>query len=312
MQFEPGLLGYWLDIYRRWRIVAITALTAAVFAYMLSSVLTPVYQSTSIFYTPQNITAPDYVSGGAGLAQTPFVPATEEKAASINLGILRSNDVFKELHSRFPERSFGELRKNVSINVSREFMVEAVVRDTDPQLAARIANSFPELLREFQRSHIREHMDAVAAAARKELDNVEKRLGELRSMSGSQARQPSDTDTAETPSFSSLRGAADDELRATGARLRSVLLEASTQSLEPATPVVVVQEATPGERPVFPIPLLNAIVAAITGLALGCYYALFCAYLDRRRQVRTIRNLAAPVVAEKEFVLLAQAVRSTP
>ena len=316
MQIEPGLLGYWLDIYWRWRLVAITGLFAAAFAFVLSLLLPTIYQATSVFYAPQNISAPDYLAGVASLAQTPFVPATEEKAASISIGILRSHDVFRTLAAEFPQRSLGEIRKNVSIDVSREFMIEVVVRDGDSQLAARIANRFPELLREFQKAQIRGHMNAVATAARGELAAVEKRLAELRSTSGNRAGGHSAVNTdgidgGASPD-ESLRGAADNELRATGTRLRSILLEAMTQHLEPAAPVVVVQEATPGERPVFPIPLLNVVVAGITGLALGCYYALFCAYLDRRRHVRTARNLLLPPLAEKEFAILRQAMRSSP
>jgi len=315
MHTEPGFLGYWLDIYWRWRLVTLTCLCAAVVAYVLSLVLTPVYQATSVFYSPQNVSAPDYVAGTATMAQTAFVPIAEEKAASVSIGILRSQDIFRKLVDEFPERSVDQLRKSVDIDVSREFMIEVVARDRDPQLAARIANRFPDLLREFQQDQIRNHMNAVAAAARTELESIDLRLAGLRSSSPTRSDKPADTIStggikANDGSPGALSGAADGELRATASRLRAVVLEAMTQSREPAAPVVVVQKATESERPIFPIPLLNAIVAGITGLAFGCYYALFCAYLDRRRQVRAVRNLTSPAVDDDGLAMLRQAVRT--
>lgn len=317
MHTEPGILGYWFDIYGRWKLVVLTGLFGAASAYVLSLNLPPIYQSTSLFYAPQNIAAPSYLAGSGNLAQTPFVPATEEKAASISLGILRSQDVFRTLANEYPERARSQLQKNVSIEVSREFMIEVVVRDSDPQIAASIANRFPDLLREFQRTQIREHMDAVAAAARSELAAVDERLAKIRSTSANRGGGQAPALAAGVSGSASeaptglTAGAADAELRATAERLRTVLGEAMTQSREPPAPVIVVQQASPGERPAFPMPLLNTIVAAITGLALGSYYALFCGYLDRRRHLRTIRNLKAPILGDNEFVILRQAMRSS-
>lgn len=314
MHTEPGFLGYWLDVYWRWKLVVLTSLCAAAVAYALSLVLPSIYQATSVFYSPQNVSAPDYVAGTATMAQTPFVPAVEEKAASISVGILRSQDIFQTLAGEFPERSRNQLRKNVSIDVSREFMIEVVVRDRDPQLASRIANRFPGLLQEFQQDQIRNHMDAIAVAARTELDAIDMRLAGLRSPTATRSKEQSDAiatggiNTDSAGAAGSLSGATDSELRATATRLRSVLLEAMTQRREPAAPVVVVQKATPGERPVFPIPLLNTVVAGISGLAFGCYYALFCAYLDRRRKVHTARNLTSLVVGDNDFAMLRRAI----
>src|SRR5919201_175935 len=101
MHTEPGFLGYWLDIYWRWKLVLLTCLSAAVVAYVVSLTLPPVYQATSVFYSPQNVSAPDYIAGTATMAQTPFVPAAEEKAASISVGILRSQDIFGTLADEF-------------------------------------------------------------------------------------------------------------------------------------------------------------------------------------------------------------------
>jgi len=255
------------------------------------------------------------------MMSSPLVPVTEEKAASISIGILRSHDVFKALSSEFPELTPGELQKNTSIEVSREFMVEVNVRDRDPVRAAKIAARFPDLLRDFHRSQIKSHMDAVAAGARRELIAIESRLAAVQtrysegedpfsraedayalyadSPAGTPnesvgIREGEDWEALDATTYQGLRDASD--------RLRVVLREAITQSREPSAPIVVVQHPFPGDRPVFPLPVLNTVVAGLAGTALGAYYALFLGFLSRLRLTTAVtRRRATPGVPAAEL-----------
>lgn len=69
------------------------------------------------------------------------------------------------------------------------------------------------------------------------------------------------------------------------------LAEAKLQSESPNVEVVQVQTAEPPLEPGFPIPILNAAVALILGLAAGCYVALLLEYLRSLRVQRAWRNL---------------------
>ena len=187
---------------------------------------------------------------------------------------------------------------STDIKVGREFMLEVYVRHLDPVVASEIANRFPQIYQEFNANRIREHMEAVRDAAARELTAIDQWQGELRSREGAGTQSRASPDP-EGSAF--LEGSTDERLRALADRFRNVLAEASAQALRPSAPLVVVQRAVPPTRPVFPLPLLNAIVAALTGLVFGCYYALFCGMLARARRQRIRRQLEMPSLSQEEL-----------
>jgi uncharacterized protein involved in exopolysaccharide biosynthesis len=252
------LYDYWQDIYERKRLLLLVAISAAVFAYLISLVLPALYEAKATFYAPTNATLPTYTrSDSAGhVAQAPFLPTADEKAAAVDIGILLSEDISRALHERFPQRDVDQLRKNVAVNVSDEFMIDIHVRDRDPKLAADIANQLPELYREFHVRALRERMSAVVDTLSRQLERQDMEI------------------------VQSLR----DEMTRN-------LVEATLQLQDPPVSVVIVQSAVPPTRPVFPLPVLNAVVAGVTGIAAGCYYVLLMGYLARLKKARIRREM---------------------
>ena len=84
MGSQLTLSDHWMDIYDRKNLVLATVVTAALIALFASSVIPPLYEAKTVFYSPTNISVPSFTSSGAGvsLGRTPFVPPTEEKLAS--------------------------------------------------------------------------------------------------------------------------------------------------------------------------------------------------------------------------------------
>jgi len=60
--------------------------------------------------------------------------------------------------------------------------------------------------------------------------------------------------------------------------------------------------AVPPERPVFPLPVLNTVVAGITGIAAGAYYALLMGYLSRLKKARIQRELDWAPFLDGQFI----------
>ena len=56
--------------------------------------------------------------------------------------------------------------------------------------------------------------------------------------------------------------------------------------------VVAVQQALAPEKPVYPIPVLNALIAAVAGAVVGVIYALLLDHIDHASRQRRIRRLA--------------------
>ena len=268
------LYDYWQDIYQRKVLLLTVAISAAVFAYVVSFLLPPLYEAKVTFYSPTNITVPTYTrSDDAGhLAQAPFLPTADEKAAAVDIGILMSQDLFRNLHDRFPAREVDWLRKNVDVTVSKEFMVDIHVRDRDPKMASDIANLMPDYYREFHQRVLRSRLSTV-------VDTLTHQL----------AQQNAEIVPA-------LR----DEMTRN-------LMEARLQMQDPPVAVVVVQTAVPPTRPVFPLPILNTIVAGVTGIAAGCYYALLMGYLSRLKKARIQREMDWAPFLDGKFMDFARA-----
>jgi uncharacterized protein involved in exopolysaccharide biosynthesis len=273
------LYDYWQDIYQRKALLLTVAISAAVFAYIVSFLLPPLYEAKVTFYSPTNITVPTYTrSENAGhLTQAPFLPTADEKAAAVDIGILLSQDVYRELHTRFPSRDVDALKKNVDVNVSKEFMVDIHVRDRDPQMASDIANVLPDFYRNF-------HVRALRGRLQGVVDNLTRQLGQQ--------------DAEIVPALRE--------------EMTRNLMEAKLQLADPPVAVVIVQTAVPPTRPVFPLPILNTVVAGLTGIAAGAYYALLMGYLSRLKKARIQREMDWSPFLDGAFIEYARTQAAPP
>lgn len=86
------------------------------------------------------------------------------------------------------------------------------------------------------------------------------------------------------------------QIASTEGNLASALLQAENAK----APIVIVENAIATTRAAFPIPMLNVIVAVITGLILGCYYALFLGHAARARVARVAMGTELPFFTENE------------
>jgi uncharacterized protein involved in exopolysaccharide biosynthesis len=80
-------------------------------------------------------------------------------------------------------------------------------------------------------------------------------------------------------------------LEALAQRIDNNTLEAMMQATNPPVDVVVVETAQVPTSPVFPRPILNAVVATVVGGVAGVYYALLLGSLARMRRDRIRRNV---------------------
>jgi hypothetical protein len=79
------------------------------------------------------------------------------------------------------------------------------------------------------------------------------------------------------------------------------LAAARLQAENAKPPLVIVEKAVPPSRPAFPLPIVNAIAAALCGAILGTYYALFVAHSERATQTKKSRNATIPLFSNDEL-----------
>ncbi|MFC2968273.1 hypothetical protein [Acidimangrovimonas pyrenivorans] len=82
------------------------------------------------------------------------------------------------------------------------------------------------------------------------------------------------------------------------------LASARLQSAHAKPQLVVVEQAVPPERPIFPLPILNMVVAAFCGIIFGAYYALFVAQSERAKRARYILAQPIPAFTARELAEL--------
>lgn len=175
---DVPLHQHWNDIYvKRW-LVVLTAVSAAAAAYIFSSLVTPMYEAKTTFYLAANATPASYVGPSPDAPPVPLLPMPEEKAAALDVGILRGREVRTRLADAFG-LPVDEIARRVDVTVSGEFMIDVFVRNPDPDLAARIANEVPSVYSEFHEGSMRARATELATALSTRLDALKQQQMEL-------------------------------------------------------------------------------------------------------------------------------------
>jgi uncharacterized protein involved in exopolysaccharide biosynthesis len=177
MDDSTTLADYWMALYSRKWVILATAVLAMVAAIAISYLLPPSYDSRSEFYFPTNFQTPSYITRtGESIAQAPLKPTPDEKETGIHIGILKSKDMAAKLHAKFPEKDLQFFRRNVDFVSSKEFFIDIYVRDTDPKLAAAVANAYVDAYRDFHKEALRELARDNQAVLQKQVKMLEQRL----------------------------------------------------------------------------------------------------------------------------------------
>lgn len=172
MEDRP-LLYYWLILYRRKRIVVVTFLSAIFFALVLSLLLPKIYEAKVVLFVPADIANVSFTSqGNTGFTQTPLFPVPDDDVAALQIGILQSKTIAQKVAKEFPQKGMDELNKNVDFVMNSQYFIEVYVRDRDPGLAAKIANSYPKHFNDFQRSAALSHLGRARIALEAQIEDV--------------------------------------------------------------------------------------------------------------------------------------------
>lgn len=156
MQQNATLGDYWTALYsRKWIILAVT-LSSMAFSIWLSHYLPPVFEAKASFYVPVNAQAPGGNGGSSQrLLQTILKPVPDEKEAGLVIGVLKGQDLGRRVRERFPQKEPAFFNKNVDFSTSPQFFVDIYVRDSDPKLAAEVANAYLQAYRDFHTEKLR-------------------------------------------------------------------------------------------------------------------------------------------------------------
>ncbi len=138
------LYDYWFILYHRRKTILVITLSTLAFAALLSWLLPPVYQATSVFFVPAKPDSLTFFSASdpKQVARSPLVPEPRGEQQKIYLGILESEALRKKVREAFPQKTNRDLKRNTDFRSGTNFLLEVYVRDRDPQVAADLTNAY--------------------------------------------------------------------------------------------------------------------------------------------------------------------------
>lgn len=196
------LHSHWHDLYvRRW-LILLTGIIAAAVAWEFSSFVTPVYQAKTTFFLASGAATPEYVGATPDPAPRPLLPLPDEKAAAPDVGILRGREIMEQIAQQFGI-PVEEAAKKIVVTVSGEFMIDAFVRDPDPDRAMQIANALPLVYARFHETSMRDRATSIGDALASSLDSLKKERDDL--AAGLQKIREGSLSTADMSAVSQLQ-----------------------------------------------------------------------------------------------------------
>lgn len=284
------LARLWRGLARYWWLLIVGALITSGASYWVVRSVSPLYQtSVKLVFNPAPLPGITNVSD----------PAFLERVVKTYSELLQSRPLLEEAIQQLglPLKA-SDLAQRVSLRNSRESQVmQIVVQDSQPDRAAAIANRLATLLvqsnRDLQTTSGQEANRAATmelASIRQKIDEISKRLGQLRSVPGSAAGTPTASDAESSGEISRLQGELTQyqELyfRLLETQQRIVLAQAQM-----ASSVSIIEPAPVPLAPIWPQTSQTVILAGLVGLLLTSGLALFLDYRDRRlRQPDEIRQ----------------------
>ncbi len=315
---EINLLDYWRVIWKyKWLIGGLCA--ASVSAALIFSLLSPkIYESKVTIITPKEGGGSSLLSalGAVGLGQQIAgisIPSLTPNRDTV-VSILKSRTIAHSLVEQFKlkdyykvlhvEDAIQSLQGTTKVSVSKEGVIEIKVEDSNPQMAADIANAYTEqldrLVTRFGTGTASNQLRFIGeqlAKTEKELKTAEETL-----------RQFQEKNRA------FLLGDMANSMRLPAARIPQVGLELArlnrdlklqetiytllTQQMEQAKiseaqdmPVVqVLDQAVPAIYKSKPKIRLNMALAGAVSLFLGIFLAFFLEYIERQRSLRGVKS----------------------
>src|SRR5215813_13298365 len=155
---EMNLLDYWRAVRKHTRLIVSLCVVSVLAAMGYSLRLPKIYESTATILTTSEgssrttglasaLVASGVIQSGTGLSIPSFTPQRDMLVAILKSWSM-AKDVVDHFHlkeryaAKFDSAAIGRLRRATAISLSRDGIISVKVDETDPQLAADIANFY--------------------------------------------------------------------------------------------------------------------------------------------------------------------------
>lgn len=262
---------YWSTLVKQWRLILICFLVVGVGTYIVSRLMTPLYQSVVLIQVA--IRSGNNQSDINSLLASDQLVQTEAQLAV-------SGPVLREVAPHFPGLTVEQLQKNVSsVPKLNTQLFEITVLDPNPQRAAEIANDIATTLIKQQlqvlqqeNAQSQQQIQQDIEQTRQQIDVLTSKISALQAKGGNQAQI-----ALLQMQLSSLQQHYD--------QWQTALAQLELTEAQSGSFLRIAQPAQPAIEPVRPNILLNTGAGLVGGLFLGVLLAVLFEQLDTR--VRT-------------------------
>ncbi len=266
------LRQYW-DLFKKWLwLIALTTIIAGAAAYFFSSQQTPIYRASVRLLVSQS------VSNSTSMQYADILAA--ERLSSTYAQMLTARPMIEAAIARAGLEGIIDpeaLENAISVQPVRDTqLIDLHVEHPDPQIAAKLANTLPEVFVEFTNQQqtaryqeLKESLQSQLEEISQEIQTTDERLQAL--------------GDATDPETASRRTILEDRLaqyRSTYGNLLAQLENIRLAEANALDTVTVVEPAVPPTHPVRPRVLMNTLLAMIIGGMIGLGAAFLIEYLD--------------------------------
>jgi capsular exopolysaccharide synthesis family protein len=260
---------YWNIITKQWRIVIVCFLFAGLGTFLVSKLMTPIYQSAALVQVSFSSVSSNQAAYNDLLASDQLVQ-TEAQLAT-------SDPVLREVASHYRGLTVDELSKQVTSTPKLNTQLfEIDVQDASSARAAALANDIATTLIKQQQQVIQQKNEQSQQQIQADLVNTRQQINvvtkEIASLSGQPGKASQLAD-----SQAQLSG-----LQQHYSQWQSALAQLELTQAQSGNFLLIVQQAQPAPHPIKPNVLLNTAAGFLAGLFLGLLLAVLFVQLDTR------------------------------
>ncbi len=259
-------LRQYFEILRKWIwLIVATTVIAGVTAFLISRHMTPVYQASSTLLINQ--------------ARNPDVSyqdiLTSERLTRTYAKLLTSRPVLEETAKRLGLDEIDP--KNVSVQPVRDTqLIVLKVNSTIPSLAARIANTLPQVFIEQNKEMQSKRYAASKEGLQKEMEDIQSQIKNVQAQIDALGEPAGAAGQAKKAQLETLLA----QYRSSYASLLNNYEAIRLAEARESTGIQVSEPAQIPDHPIKPRTMMNTLLAAIVGAMLGLGAAFMIEYLD--------------------------------
>jgi capsular exopolysaccharide synthesis family protein len=263
------LRRYFEIVLRWWWIIVVGAFLAGGTAYLVSSQLPPIYEASTTLLINQatNLTVTDLAA-----------LTISERLAKTYGELLHKRPLMEQVIAELDlELTPDELADKISVQPVRDTqLLDATVQDSDPVLAATLANKITETFIRVNQEMQVGRLSAAKESLARQIEDLEEKIAATETTIATMGDPIDEYDKMEMARLQDTLA----RYRSTWSSLLESYQEITLTEIQSTGSVIIVEPAGVPQEPVAPKTIINTVLATLAGAIIGLGVVFLVEYLD--------------------------------